>query len=295
MTRAKKPAPPSKSALIEDQNLLDYTIGAMTYYGKHTIQNRALPDFRDGLIPVQRRLLWAAFKMGSRDAELVKSARIIGDTIGRYHPHGDSAAYTALITLVQSPTKLVLGSGNWGSFDDPKSAAAMRYTEARLSAFARKCFFDPYQIRATDLISNFDGTATEPVVLHSNLPVAMLLGGTGIAVGVTYGMPSYTPQSVAKLTAMALSGKTITPRMCVEHLEFMFRWGGHVHPDHYKDGTLAELYKTGQATLYVVSDHAYENKRLVISGVAPGVNVAKAMESSAEYEALMPFVHLSME
>lgn len=268
--------------MIKTSCLTDYVEMCMVKYGTLTIEDRAIPDYRDGLIPVYRRCLWAAYKQHNAD-KLVKTARLVGDVLGKYHPHGDTAVVNALRNLIQAANPLFVGGGNWGSFDDPKSIAAMRYTQVRLSSLSKACFFNPYQLKALELIPNFDGEEEEPIILHSNIPVLLLTGATGIAVGTTCGIPSYSLRSVAKLTATALSGKKITPKMCMS-LEFCNDWGGHIHPKHIEDGSLLEYYKTGAATLYFRSDFHIEGKNLVVTGICPNLDPVKALTKTYDLD-----------
>jgi ABC-type dipeptide/oligopeptide/nickel transport system ATPase subunit len=156
-------------------------------------------------------------------------------------------------------------------------------TELRLSKLSKMAFFNSYQLKALDLIPNFDGEEVEPVILHTNIPILLLLGATGIAVGSTCGIPSYSLRSVAKLTAMALQGKKITPAMCMS-LEFENDWGGHIHPKHLEDGSLLEFYKTGSATLYFRCDYAIEGKNLVITGICPNLDPVKAITKTYDLD-----------
>lgn len=265
------------------QSNLDYTKDCMSIYAKQTIENRAIPDYRDGLIPVQRRILYAMFRQNQ--PHLVKSARVVGDVLGKWHPHGDTACYGAMVTMVQAPLKLINGSGNWGSYENPKSFAAMRYTECKLSKLANKIFFTGYLTKAYDLIPNFDSTEVEPAVLHTNFPVALSLGKLGgIAVGVTCNTPSFTLESVGVLTRLALAGKKITPKMCMETLEFNFSWGGVLAEKHLKDGSLLEMYKNGSSTLAFRSEYELnkEEGTLIIKSVPPNANYINCIEKTLD-------------
>lgn len=268
---------------FDKQNNLDYTEDCMSIYAKQTIENRAIPDYRDGLIPVQRRILYGMYRLNI--SHLVKSARVVGDVLGKWHPHGDTACYGAMVTLVQAPLKLIDGAGNWGSYENPKSFAAMRYTECKLSKLAQKIFFTGYLTKAHDLIPNFDDTEVEPAVLHSNFPVALSLGKLGgIAVGVTCNTPSFTLESVGELTRLALDGKKITPKMCMDTLEFNFSWGGVIAEKHLKDGSLLDMYKTGSSTLSFRPDYDInvEEGSLVIKSVPPNANYLSCIEKTHE-------------
>ena len=172
---------------IENQSLAEFTENAYLNYAMYVINDRALPHIGDGLKPVQRRIIYAMSELRlNADAKYMKSARTIGDVIGKYHPHGDSASYEAMVLMAQNFTyryPLVDGQGNWGSPDDPKSYAAMRYTESKLTQYSKVLLSELGQ-GTVEWIANFDGTMEEPVVLPARLPNLLLNGGTGIAVGM---------------------------------------------------------------------------------------------------------------
>ena len=170
---------------IEEIALKDYTEQAYLNYSMYVINDRALPNIGDGLKPVQRRIIYAMSELGLKQtAKFKKSARTIGDVIGKFHPHGDSACYEAMVLMSQWFTyryPLVDGQGNWGSQDDPKSFAAMRYTESRLQKYAEVLLSELGQ-GTVDWRSNFDGSLEEPEVLPARMPNVLLNGGSGIAV-----------------------------------------------------------------------------------------------------------------
>jgi topoisomerase-4 subunit A len=171
---------------VEQQPLKEYTEKAYLDYSMYVILDRALPQIGDGLKPVQRRIIYAMSELGlSAGQKPKKSARTVGDVIGKFHPHGDSACYEAMVLMAQDFSyryPIVDGQGNWGSTDDPKSFAAMRYTESRLTPYA-KCMLQELAHGTVDWVPNFDGTINEPVVLPARLPNLLLNGTTGIAVG----------------------------------------------------------------------------------------------------------------
>ncbi|MCB1641404.1 MAG: DNA topoisomerase IV subunit A, partial [Xanthomonadales bacterium] len=175
------------SAGMERIALREYAEGAYLNYAMYVILDRALPFLGDGLKPVQRRIVYAMSELGlSAQSKPKKAARTIGDVIGKYHPHGDSAAYEAMVLMAQPFSyryPLIDGQGNFGSPDDPKSFAAMRYTEARLTAYA-KLLLDELAQGTTDFQPNFDGTLDEPGWLPARVPNVLLNGGAGIAVGM---------------------------------------------------------------------------------------------------------------
>jgi topoisomerase-4 subunit A len=183
---------PSQPALdfegIERLPLRTFTEKAYLDYSMYVILDRALPQIGDGLKPVQRRIMYAMSELGlSAGQKPKKSARTIGDVIGKYHPHGDSACYEAMVLMAQDFSyryNIVDGQGNFGSTDDPKSFAAMRYTESRLMPYAKTLLAELGQ-GTVDWVPNFDGTMDEPVVLPARLPNLLLNGTTGIAVGLS--------------------------------------------------------------------------------------------------------------
>ncbi|MDR2877853.1 MAG: DNA topoisomerase IV subunit A, partial [Chromatiales bacterium] len=172
---------------VERRPLKAFTEKAYLDYSMYVILDRALPHVGDGLKPVQRRIIYAMSELGlSAAAKYKKSARTVGDVIGKFHPHGDAACYEAMVHMAQPFSyryPLVDGQGNWGASDDPKSFAAMRYTEARLSRYAELLLSELDQ-GTVEWVPNFDGTLEEPAVMPARLPHVLLNGSTGIAVGM---------------------------------------------------------------------------------------------------------------
>jgi topoisomerase-4 subunit A len=176
------------SNIIEHQPLTEFTEKAYLDYSMYVILDRALPNIADGFKPVQRRIVYAMSELGLKaTAKFKKSARTVGDVLGKFHPHGDTACYEAMVLMAQPFSyryPLVDGQGNWGSADDPKSFAAMRYTEAKLSAYA-ELLLSELQNGTVDWVDNFDGTMQEPSLMPARLPNVLLNGATGIAVGMS--------------------------------------------------------------------------------------------------------------
>ena len=184
---------------IEKISLTEYAESAYLNYAMYVINDRALPHIGDGLKPVQRRIIHAMneLQLGAH-AKYAKSARTIGDVIGKFHPHGDSACYEAMVLMAQPFTyryPLVDGQGNWGSQDDPKSYAAMRYTESKLTDYA-EVLLDELKQGTVDWMTNFDGSLSEPVNLPARLPNILLNGGSGIAVGMATDVPPHNLNEV---------------------------------------------------------------------------------------------------
>ncbi|HEX4940810.1 MAG TPA: DNA gyrase subunit A, partial [Candidatus Kapabacteria bacterium] len=188
---------------IERLPLKEYTERAYLDYSMYVILDRALPHIGDGLKPVQRRIVYAMSELGLKStAKHKKSARTVGDVLGKFHPHGDSACYEAMVLMAQSFSyryPLIDGQGNWGSPDDPKSFAAMRYTESRLAPYADVLLAELEQ-GTVEWVPNFDGTLEEPSLLPSRLPNVLLNGATGIAVGMATDIPPHNLREVAQAT-----------------------------------------------------------------------------------------------
>ena len=175
-------------------SLKKYAEESYLNYAMYVILDRALPNVGDGLKPVQRRILYAMSELGlDATSKYKKSARTVGDVIGKFHPHGDSAAYEAMVLMAQNFSfkyPLVDGQGNWGSQDDPKSFAAMRYTESKLTNFAN-LLISELKSGTVDWQPNFDGSLLEPVIFPSKVPMILLNGTSGIAVGMATDIPSH--------------------------------------------------------------------------------------------------------
>src|SRR5512139_3429073 len=184
-------------------SLAQYAERAYLEYALSVVKGRALPDVCDGLKPVQRRILYSMHRMGlsfggTQGAKAVKSARVVGDVLGKFHPHGDTAAYDALVRMAQDFSQrypLVDGQGNFGSRDGD-GAAAMRYTEARLTPIAR-LLLDEIDEGTVDFVPNYDGSTEEPTLLPARLPFVLLNGASGIAVGLATEVPSHNLREVA--------------------------------------------------------------------------------------------------
>src|SRR5512138_915283 len=200
---------------IERQPLRVFTEKAYLDYSMYVILDRALPNIGDGLKPVQRRIVYAMSELGlSAAAKHKKSARTVGDVIGKFHPHGDAACYEAMVLMAQPFSyryPLVDGQGNFGSPDDPKSFAAMRYTEARLTRYA-SLLLQELEQGTVDWVPNFDGTLEEPVILPARVPNVLLNGATGIAVGMATDIPPHNLREVATACVRLLEDPDVTLR-----------------------------------------------------------------------------------
>jgi topoisomerase-4 subunit A len=186
---------------FERQPFQEFTRNAYLNYSMYVILDRALPHIGDGLKPVQRRIIYSMSQLGlSSTAKFKKSARTVGDVLGKFHPHGDTACYEAMVLMAQPFSlryPLVDGQGNWGDPNDPKSFAAMRYTESRLSKYA-KILLDELEQGTVNWVPNFDGTLEEPSLMPARLPNILLNGTTGIAVGMATSIPPHNLREVAK-------------------------------------------------------------------------------------------------
>lgn len=219
---------------FKDVPLDKFAIKHYKDYSAAVIEDRAFPDYRDGLNPVNRRLLWSAYELGIKSTgKSVKAARIVGDTLGRYHPHGDTTVYGAMVKMtnvsgtcnnVQVP--LFEGDGNWGSLSD-RSHAAMRYTEAKLSRFSDEILFNKFYTPVMDFVPNYDSSGKEPLVLPALLPIALINGRFGIAPSAQTNIPSCEYKSILKALHDIYAGQEITPEFLYKTLRFTSTYGGH--------------------------------------------------------------------
>ncbi|MCS7118987.1 MAG: DNA gyrase subunit A [Archaeoglobaceae archaeon] len=250
-------------------------------YAMSVIVGRALPDVRDGLKPVQRRILYAMYEMGLKsDKNFRKCARIVGEVLGKYHPHGDAAVYETLVRLAQDFTMrypLIEGQGNFGSIDGD-SPAAMRYTEARLTKIAEEMLAD-IDKNTVDFMSNFDSTLKEPVVLPSRIPNLLINGSSGIAVGMTTNIPPHNLSEVCDAIVYCIENPNATLDDVMRFIEGPdFPTGGEIIG---KDGII-EAYRTGKGKITVRGTVEVEKDRIVIKEVPYMVNKARLIESIAE-------------
>ena len=206
----------------ERQPLKTFTEKAYLDYSMYVILDRALPHIGDGLKPVQRRIVYAMSELSlDYQAKPKKSARTVGDVLGKYHPHGDTACYEAMVLMAQPFSyryPIIDGQGNWGSMDDPKSFAAMRYTEAKLSKYAEVLLSELAQ-GTVDWQPNFDGTLEEPVLLPARLPNVLLNGTTGIAVGMATDIPPHNLREIASACIRLLEQPKATVKELCEHIK----------------------------------------------------------------------------
>ncbi len=267
---------------VERQALKDFTEKAYLDYSMYVILDRALPHIGDGLKPVQRRIVYAMSELGlSAAAKYKKAARTVGDVLGKFHPHGDSACYEAMVHMAQPFTyryPLIDGQGNWGAQDDPKSFAAMRYTEARLSPFAR-LLLDELGEGTVDWTPNFDGTLDEPVFLPARLPHVLLNGASGIAVGMATDIPPHNLREVAEACICLLE----TPDADIDEL------CRHIPGPDYPTGAeiitprneIAAIYRNGRGSIRLRAHYVLEGGEIIIDALPHQVSGARVLEQIA--------------
>jgi len=267
---------------VEQIALRSYTQQAYLNYSMYVINDRALPSIGDGLKPVQRRIIYAMSELGLKaSAKFKKSARTIGDVIGKFHPHGDSACYEAMVLMAQPFTyryPLVDGQGNWGSQDDPKSFAAMRYTESRLRNYADVLLGEIGQ-GTVEWKPNFDGTLDEPEMLPARLPNVLLNGGSGIAVGMATDIPPHNLHEVAQALIHLLDNPKATLQDIGKHIK------GPDFPTEAEiitpQSEIEEMYRTGRGTMKARATYVKENGDIVITALPYQVSGAKILEQIA--------------
>lgn len=257
------------------QKLSEFGVEAMGAYADEVNLARAIPDLMDGLKPVQRRIMWAASTLGR---DFVKTARVVGETIGRYHAHGDTAVSGAIEVMVQSNVPALRGRGNWGSLID--GAAAMRYTNMCLSDYGRTFFDSSYIAKAvTSFVPNYDDTTVEPVTLPAMLPNILFTAAEGIGVGTTTVLPSFTPASVVAALELILR-KQDTPALLARTLKLYHKWGGSPVKDKANKAELLKLMSEPAAKIRYEAalDVCEKTKTISIEDWPPGLNPLKFIE-----------------
>ena len=267
---------------VEQLPLRRFTEDAYLNYSMYVIMDRALPHISDGLKPVQRRIIYAMSDLGlSANAKYKKSARTVGDVLGKFHPHGDSACYEAMVLMAQPFSyryPLVDGQGNWGAPDDPKSFAAMRYTEAKLSRFSEVLLNELGQ-GTVDWVPNFDGTLQEPCVLPARLPHILLNGVTGIAVGMATDIPPHNVRELANACAMLLDNSKAELCDILTHVQ------GPDYPTEAEIITpradIQKLYETGRGSIKMRAVYHEENGDIVVTALPHQASGGKILEQIA--------------
>ena len=267
---------------FEQLPLKEFTEKAYLDYSMYVILDRALPHIGDGLKPVQRRIVYAMSELGlTALAKYKKSARTVGDVLGKYHPHGDSACYEAMVLMAQDFSyryPLIDGQGNWGSPDDPKSFAAMRYTESRLTAYAQTLLSELGQ-GTVDWVDNFDGTMKEPALLPARLPNVLLNGTMGIAVGMATDIPPHNLREVASACLQLLDDPETPLDGLLSHVK---------GPDYPTDAEIItsaadiqKLYASGNGSVKMRAKYELEDGNIVITALPHQVSGAKLLEQIA--------------
>ncbi|HYH09599.1 MAG TPA: DNA topoisomerase IV subunit A [Thermoanaerobaculia bacterium] len=275
--------PPPTFPDIEQLPVGDFARKAYLDYSMYVILDRALPHIADGLKPVQRRIIYAMSELGlGPTSKPKKSARTVGDVIGKFHPHGDSACYEAMVLMAQPFSMrypLIEGQGNWGSPDDPKSFAAMRYTEAKLTRFSQSLLSELEQ-GTTDWGQNFDGTMKEPKLLPSRLPHVLLNGASGIAVGMATDIPSHNVREVVNACLELLDNPEATLAQITKHIKGPdFPTAGEIITP---SAELREIYKTGNGSVRQRAKWEIEDGEIVISALPAGVSGNKVQQQIAQ-------------
>ena len=267
----------------ESMSLATYTERAYLDYSMYVINDRALPHIADGLKPVQRRIIYAMSELGlNSQAKYAKSARTVGDVLGKFHPHGDSACYEAMVLMAQPFSfryPMVDGQGNWGAPDDPKSFAAMRYTEARLSRYAELLLGEARQ-GTVDYSPNFDGSVKEPKLLPAQAPFVLLNGSTGIAVGMATDIPPHNLNEVISACVHLLDNPKATVADLMTHIK------GPDYPTEAQvitpSADIRALYQTGRGSIKARAVFHREGPEVVITALPHQVSPAKVLEQVAQ-------------
>jgi topoisomerase IV subunit A len=264
---------------VEREPLKSFAERAYLDYSMYVILDRALPSLSDGLKPVQRRITYAMSELGlAAGAKHKKSARTVGDVIGKFHPHGDSACYEAMVHMAQDFSyryPLVDGQGNWGSTDDPKSFAAMRYTESRLTRYA-DLLLDELDAATVDWVPNFDGSLEEPTLLPARVPNLLLNGGSGIAVGMATDIPPHNLREVVNACVALLDDPELTTRKIMAHVKGPdLPTGGEIVSPR---ADLVQMYETGNGSFKARATYEIEDGEIVIDALPFQVSGSKVLE-----------------
>ncbi len=264
---------------IEREPLKSFAERAYLDYSMYVILDRALPHLGDGLKPVQRRIVYAMSELGlAAGAKHKKSARTVGDVIGKFHPHGDSACYEAMVHMAQDFAyryPLVDGQGNWGSTDDPKSFAAMRYTESRLTGYAA-LLLQELDSSTVDWAPNFDGSLDEPTMLPARVPNLLLNGGSGIAVGMATDIPPHNLREVVKACVALLDDPDLSTRKLMASVKGPDLPTGAEIVSPRED--LVQLYETGAGSFRARATYSMEEGQIVIDALPFQVSGSKVQE-----------------
>lgn len=261
--------------LIETQELGDFTENALKIYGEEVNLNRAVPDYRDGLKPVTRRIMWALQNLPK--AQLLKTAKLVGDCLGNYHPHSDISIKGAIATLVTGNVNPITGIGNWGSLIDP--VGADRYTNVQMSAYGAT-FFGRNYFPLTTMMPTYDDKSKEPLYLPALLPNLLLNGTDGIGLGLTTHIPAFTPKSLLPILADMAEGVELTVKSVASRLEFSDQYGGVVVKNKESLAKVAFLLENTSGSVPWTSPFTVDRdaKSITISSFCPNVNPIKLVE-----------------
>ena len=264
-------------------SLKEYAEESYLNYSMYVILDRALPHIGDGMKPVQRRILYAMSELGlNASSKYKKSARTVGDVIGKFHPHGDSAAYEAMVLMAQNFSfryPLVDGQGNWGTQDDPKSFAAMRYTESKLTGFA-DLLLSELKLGTVDWQPNFDGSLLEPTILPAKIPSILLNGTTGIAVGMATDIPSHNINEVLDACIHVLDN----PKAATKDLLKFIKGPDFSNPAPIivSAEELVEIYETGRGGFKIRAHWDSEGNDIVVRALPHQASGSKILEQIAD-------------
>lgn len=270
--------------MTKGRDILEMAKDDIHEYGEEVLKDRAIPDFRDGLKPVHRRILWSCYEMGLKSSGgTKKSARVVGDCMGRYHPHGDGSIYQALVGMTDTvaPEPMLYGQGNFGGIEE--SAAAMRYTEVKLTKFAEKYLLDPNYLALIPMVPNYDDTEKEPAYLPSKLPNLFLFGTEGIAVGCSNNITSFSKDSVVSLVKKALAGEEINGKLLAKTLKFKFTYGGECVSSRKE---IRSYFDGGFERLDFASKISDSKKGITIDTLAPRLKPSKLEASFSKMKDL---------
>jgi DNA gyrase/topoisomerase IV subunit A len=272
---SRERVPKATNAPIQEKELVDFIRQSMTTYGVEVNLERAIPDLRDGLKPVGRRALWAMNNIQTPKG--VKAARLIGDTMGMYHPHGDLSLFGAICNLVNNPVAPLTGKGNWGTLVD--QPAAMRYPNVLLSRFGQT-FFGKNYTATTELVWNFDRSRKEPLVLPALLPNLLFNGASGIGVGVVTEIPAFTPKSVLTTMVRLLDGEDLKAEDYFKHLEFYYQYGGVVAKTPENKKAIRSFFENSKGTVQWNSPLEIDEakKQVTLFRFAPGIRPVVLIE-----------------
>lgn len=267
----------------ENRSVAEFTEQAYLNYAMYVIMDRALPHISDGLKPVQRRIVYAMSELGLKHSgKPKKSARTVGDVLGKYHPHGDSACYEAMVLMAQPFSyryPFIEGQGNWGSPDDPKSFAAMRYTEAKLSQYSEVLLSELGQ-GTCDWQDNFDGSMKEPVTLPARIPNILLNGTTGIAVGMATDIPPHNLREVVKGTIALIRNPNLSDDKVAEYIpapDLPTKAEIITPPEE-----LLKIQSTGRGSYRMRSVYSIEKNEIVITDLPYQVSGSKVISQIAD-------------